>query len=279
MTLLPWLRLVRAGTLFSPAADVVAGICLAGQPWSGAAVAAVLASVCLYAAGMVLNDHADRAEDAVVRPERPLPRGEITPNAALAAGLLLLAAGVLLSPAPHWHGAIALLVVLYDYALKRYGPAAAIAMGTLRGMNLLAGAIALGAAPTQFHQVAALVYALYIAAVTVLGGYEDARNVKPKAILGVQFAAVLAAGLVLLGLPVRWPALLGGVAVLLFAARARRIGTWDRAAIRGSMTWLLLGTMVYTGLLAAGCGRYAEAAAILLAILPARILARRISLT
>jgi len=65
--LLPYLRLIRAGTLFSPAADVVAGLCLAGGVWTVDAIRAALASVAIYGAGMVLNDHADRARDAVVR--------------------------------------------------------------------------------------------------------------------------------------------------------------------------------------------------------------------
>ena len=58
---------------------------------------------------------------------------------------------------------------------------------------------------------------------------------------------------------------------------ARR--AWDRAAIRGSMLLLLLGTMLYTALLTLAADRPWEALAIVLAIVPARCLARRISLT
>ena len=50
---------MRAGTLFSPGADVTAGLCLAGIAWSTDAVRAVLASVCIYAAGMVLSQQED----------------------------------------------------------------------------------------------------------------------------------------------------------------------------------------------------------------------------
>ena len=45
------------------------------------------------------------------------------------------------------------------------------------------------------------------------------------------------------------------------------------------MMWLLLGTMVYTGLLAMACGRWLEAAAIFVMIIPARWIARTIALT
>ncbi len=68
--LLPFLRLLRAGTLFSPAADVLAGTCIAAAAqgaavWSLDVVRAVAASVLVYAAGMVLNVHG-----AVPRDER-----------------------------------------------------------------------------------------------------------------------------------------------------------------------------------------------------------------
>ena len=46
-----------------------------------------------------------------------------------------------------------------------------------------------------------------------------------------------------------------------------------------SMTLLLLGTMLYTALLALAAGRPAEAVGIVLAILPARWISRRIALT
>lgn len=279
MTLFPWLRLVRAGTLFSPAADVVAGLCLAGQPWSWHAAAAVLASTCTYAGGMVLNDHADRGEDAIQRPERPLPRGDIRPNSALTLGLALLGVAVLLSPRPAWHAMLGSLVLLYDYLLKAFPLTATLNMATLRGLNLLTGAAVFGLEPTRDHLIAALVYALYIGCVTILGRYEDEKRVKPRAVLAIQLVPPLAAFLVLLALPVRWPAIVGGIAAAAFVVRARGVGVWDRSAIRGSMTWLLLGTMGYTGLLALGTGRTVEGLAILLAILPARWIARRISLT
>jgi len=138
--LLPYLKLARVGALFSPAADVTAGMCLAGLPWSVASVRAVAASVLVYAAGMVLNDHADRHRDALVRPERPLPRGEVTPAAALTLGIGMLVAALLATPAPVYHGVLIALVVLYNYASKSNVAFGALNMGTLRGLNLASGA-------------------------------------------------------------------------------------------------------------------------------------------
>ena len=284
-SLLPVLRLLRVGTLFSPAADVVASLAMARLPWNGDALAAVLASVSLYAAGMVWNDVADRHLDATVRPERPLPRGDLTVGFAVALGTLLLAAGILLSPCRVHHGAIAALVLAYDFAGKRIGWLGALGMGTLRAMNLATG-LALGgeSVPPQARQallVAAVCYGVYIVAVTILGVFEDEPRVPGRAVAAVQAAPPLAAlcGLwTVQGQFLPAPAI-GVLPVVWFLRGNARRTHWDRAAIRRSMTRLLLGTILYTALLALAANRPIEAAAIAAAIAPARWIARRIALT
>ena len=129
--------------------------------------------------------------------------------------------------------------------------------------------------------VAAVCYGVYICAVTVLGIYEDRPNVPPRAIAAVQGAPPLAA---LCGLLVvqggLWPApAIAILPVLWFARRNTRMQQFDQATIRRSMMFLLLGTMLYTSLLALAAERWLEAAAIALAIVPARWIARRIALT
>jgi 4-hydroxybenzoate polyprenyltransferase len=195
--LLPVLRLLRAGTLFSPAADVVASAAVAALPWSPRVAGAVLASVCLYAAGMVWNDVADRRLDAVQRPERPLPRGDLSPAFAVALGTVLMALGLLVSPCRAHHGLIAALVLAYDFAGKRIAWLGALGMGLLRALNL-ATALAVGGdtvAPTAAKAllIAAACYGVYIAAVTVLGIFEDAPHVRPRAVVAVQTVPPLAA--------------------------------------------------------------------------------------
>jgi UbiA prenyltransferase family len=280
MALLSWLRLLRAGTLFSPAADGVAGLCLADAAWNADAVRIVAAGVCLYAGGMVLNDFADRREDAVRRPERPLPRGDIAPTAALLLGALLLGAGCALSPVPAWHAGMAALVLCYDFASKHNALAGALTMGLLRGCNLAAAAVAAGMV-TKEVVTAALAYGVYILAVTLLGIQEDVAAPAPgtvRALLAAPPVAVLAAlGIVQGGV---WPApALACVPVAAFTVRAARVAGWNQRSIRGAMLWLLLGTMVYTSLLCVARARWPEAAAILAAIVPARLIARAIALT
>lgn len=279
------LRLLRIGTLFSPAADVLASWCIAGLPWSGQTLAATLASVLLYAAGMVWNDIADRRLDAVQRPERPLPRGDLSLPFALGLGTLLLALGLWLSPCRLHHGLIAALVLAYDFLGKRLDWLGALGMGTLRALNL-GTALAVGgeAVPPAAHTallVAASCYGLYIVAVTILGIFEDTPNVRARAVAAVQSAPLIAALTGLLAVQGQlWPApALACVPIVWFARRNARQRTWDRAAIRRSMTFLLLGTMVYTALLALAAGQPAVALGITAVIAPARWIARRIALT
>ncbi|MEZ5965415.1 MAG: UbiA family prenyltransferase [Planctomycetota bacterium] len=278
--MIAYLRLLRVGLLLSPAADVTAGMALCGLPWTTDAVRALLASVCVYAAGMVLNDHADRALDAVQRPERPLPSGAIAPSVALTLGLGLLLGGCGLSPMPLYHGGLALLVLGYDYALKRHVATGAAAMGSLRALNLLSGGVVLGATPPQLLVYAALAYFVYIVAVTLMGVLEDEPRVKPRAVVSLGLVAPASACLALLQTPYAGLAAGSGAALLVALwLRALRRRSFDRGAIRRVMTFLLLGTMLYTALLCAGMGRFAEAATIFAAALLGRRITRSIAIT
>jgi 4-hydroxybenzoate polyprenyltransferase len=281
--LLPYLRLLRVGTLFSPGADVVAGICLLGAPLDWRAAPALPASVLLYAAGMVFNDFADRRVDAEARPERPLPRGQIAPHTALLLGLCLLVGALLLSPWWPYHAAMAALVLLYDFGAKRQLLAGALLMGSLRALNLGSG-VWVGAWRPELQTPvfgAALAYAVYIVAVTLLGVLEDDRQVRARVVVSLQAVPPLAALVALFTVQQSaWPAptlaLLPIAALLL---RNRAVRTWDQRAIRGSMTWLLLGTMLYTALLCLAAGRPWAAGGVALCVLPARWISRRIALT
>jgi 4-hydroxybenzoate polyprenyltransferase len=283
--LLPLLRLLRVGTLFSPAADVVASSAIAGLPWSSSVVAAVGASTSLYAAGMVWNDVADRKSDALLRPERTLPRGDVSLPLAIALGTALIGLGLFLSPCRAYHGLIAALVLAYDFAGKRFAWLGVLGMGTLRALNL-ATALAFGGeqvsrGSAQSVLIAAVCYGFYIVAVTILGIFEDLPQVRARAVAAVQTAPPLCA---FCGLAVvqghLWPApAIAAVPMLWFLRRSMLTANWDQAAIRRSMTFLLLGTMIYTALLALAAGRPIEAIAIGSAILPARWIARRIALT
>ncbi|GAA4591371.1 hypothetical protein GCM10023177_28620 [Streptomyces violaceoruber] len=64
-------RLVRAPAALSVPGDALAGAAAARRPLGPGLLGMTASSVCLYWAGMALNDYADRDLDVVERPERP----------------------------------------------------------------------------------------------------------------------------------------------------------------------------------------------------------------
>ncbi|MFD5701621.1 UbiA family prenyltransferase [Streptomyces lasiicapitis] len=149
MNLRAWAELLRLPALFTVPGDALAGAAATGLRPGRGTFLAIGSSLCLYEAGMALNDWADRAEDAVDRPHRPLPSGRVTPTAALTAAVALTAGGLALAaragrPALATATALAGTVWAYDLGLKRT-PAGPVAMATARGLDLLLGATATAA--------------------------------------------------------------------------------------------------------------------------------------
>ncbi|MDW6059189.1 UbiA family prenyltransferase [Streptomyces sp. FXJ1.4098] len=183
-----WAELLRLPALFTVPGDGLAGAAaVAARPDRRTALA-VGCSLCLYEAGMALNDWADRAEDAVERPHRPLPSGRVRPAAALAAACALTAAGLALAaragrPALAVALPLAATVWSYDLVLKRT-PAGPGAMAAARGLDLLLGAAATGGAVRPALPSAALL-STHTLAVTAVSRQEtrDGTALAPLAAL------------------------------------------------------------------------------------------------
>ncbi|MEU6658127.1 UbiA family prenyltransferase [Streptomyces sp. NPDC046821] len=141
-----WAELLRLPALFTVPGDALAGASAMGLRPNRGTLLAIGSSLCLYEAGMTLNDWADRAEDAVDRPHRPLPSGRISPAAALTAAAAFTAGGLALAsragrPATAVATTLAATVWAYDLGLK-HTPAGPAAMATARGLDVLLGAAA-----------------------------------------------------------------------------------------------------------------------------------------
>ncbi|MDW8344197.1 MAG: UbiA family prenyltransferase [Verrucomicrobiae bacterium] len=140
-TLRAWGQLVRLPMLPTALADPLAGWWVSGQQLPMASFALVLvASVCLYAAGMVWNDWFDYRLDCRERPERPLPQGAISRgSAALVAGLLMVTGMVAAVCAGRWSGYTAAglvgLIFLYDAWTKHWRFLGPVTMGSCRALN------------------------------------------------------------------------------------------------------------------------------------------------
>ncbi|WP_323186533.1 SCO3242 family prenyltransferase [Streptomyces sp. NBC_00878] len=170
-----WAELLRLPALFTVPGDALAGAAAAGARPNPRTLVAIASSLCLYEAGMALNDWADRAEDAVDRPHRPLPSGRIKPTAALAAAGGLTAAGLALASTAGRRplavaGALATTVWSYDLVLKRT-PAGPVAMAAARALDLLLGGVA---ANGDFRRAlpSALALGTHTLAVTTVSRHE-----------------------------------------------------------------------------------------------------------
>lgn len=195
-------QLVRLPNLPSALADICLGaLATAALPshWLSFAFL-LLASACLYCAGMVWNDFFDVAQDTRERPFRPLASGLVSCREAALFGGLLLAAGVLLAglaglaqQPPTWlSGIIALFLVpaifLYDGWLKRT-PLGPVGMGACRFLNVLLGLSASGhlgipgadlKPSTGLGLHLALVAGLYIVGLTWLARTEARASSKKQ---------------------------------------------------------------------------------------------------
>ena len=151
-----WLSLVRIPAIFTVIAQVAAAFaCSAGSFEPVARLVVVLiAAICLYWAGMILNDVWDVETDRLERPGRPLPSGAIAVSTARNAAWALLIAGVGIAglsgfvPAAGYDStwcpaivavATAISIVLYNGLLKQT-VAAPIVMGLCRALCFLLGA-------------------------------------------------------------------------------------------------------------------------------------------
>lgn len=220
---LAWLRLFRLPNIFTAFADVAMGFVITQQSLQPTAtlIALLVASGCLYTAGMVLNDVFDVEQDTRERPQRPIPSGRISLATARFVGFALLALGVISGiAAGYWPGSdialpwrsgvvaglLALSIVMYDIVLKRT-PIGPVFMGLCRFFNVLLGMSCVVDAerftvdrpatlyfPDGYLIVAAAL-AIYVLGITLFARTEAIQSNRPALIRGV---AVMALGIALL---------------------------------------------------------------------------------
>ncbi|WP_053914208.1 SCO3242 family prenyltransferase [Streptomyces sp. TP-A0875] len=203
-----WAELLRLPALFTVPGDVLAGTAAGGAPAGPRTLLAIGSSVCLYEAGMALNDWADQDEDAAERPHRPLPSGRIRPAAVLTAACALTAAGLALAaragrPALTVAAPLAATVWAYDLGLKRT-PAGAPAMALARGLDLLLGAAATGGRVRTALPSAALLGSHTLAVTAV--SREETRGGSSRAPLAALATTGLLTALLTRHRPTRLPA-------------------------------------------------------------------------
>ncbi|MES2733279.1 MAG: UbiA family prenyltransferase [Bacteroidota bacterium] len=162
MNLLPYLRLMRPANIITAMADILAGLAVSSTSFLllisqshtptftsfqeisfSNLILLLLSTIGLYGGGVVFNDVFDAKLDAVERPERPIPSGQVSKTSAAILGIWLLMAGIVaafgVSPSS---GLIALIVAILALVYDKYGKhtlLGPINMGLCRGGNLLLG--------------------------------------------------------------------------------------------------------------------------------------------
>jgi 4-hydroxybenzoate polyprenyltransferase len=270
-------QLVRLPNLPSALADVCLGAMAAGalpRRWLPFLLL-LLASACLYCAGMVWNDFFDLEQDKRERPERPIPSGRVTRRQAGWFGAALLAAGVLwavlagaalvgLGDAGAVWGelglALALVaaILLYDGWLKRTA-AGPVAMGACRFLNVLLAVSVSGSLLGPLGPHLALVVGLYIVGVTWFARTE-ARASSQAALKGAA-GVMLAAFALAIALPTHlkpgtgsplFPYLLVGLGFWVALPVCRAVASPMPGNVQAAVKRCLMGLVLLDAVLAAG---------------------------
>jgi 4-hydroxybenzoate polyprenyltransferase len=272
--------LVRLPAALTVPGDVIAGAAAAGWPTGRRSWALPAASICLYWAGMALNDYADRALDRSERPERPIPSGRVRPGQALAVAGGLTAAGLVSAAAV---GGVPLLRVAaplagvvwaYDLALKdtRFGPAA---MAAARGLDVLLGS----GGNLRASTLPAVAMAAHTAGVTTLSRGE-VHGSRPRTAALVTAGTAVTAGAVALGRrDIAAAALAMVYAATVGRAQASAIRRPDAMTVRRATGAGIRGMIPLQAALTARSGSTRTALALLAAGPVARVASRVVSPT
>ncbi len=294
--LIAYLKLMRLPNLMTAAADIFMGAALTAiylprQPgWTffysfGPSLRyLVLASMLLYAGGVVFNDVLDFKLDQVERPERPLPAGHASLLEAILLGSVLF---ILAHVAAVQHALtsaiiasfIVLLILFYNGAAKHHPVAGPLAMGACRAGNLLLGiSIVPEALPNLYPFIGFPL--LYIAAVTLVsrgevhGGNRFNLN---AALVAYVIVVLLAFNLgVYFGMQVLWICIyllffLYWVSVPLLDARA----SLKAPDVGKAVKYGVLGLIIFDASLSAGLGGW-QSGLIVLSLLPISMALARI---
>lgn len=205
-----YLHLTRPANLPTAAADILAGVTIAGifTTSNGALTPVpleiglkvfglVLSSVCLYAGGVVFNDYFDRKLDAVERPERPIPSGIVPENKAALFGAVLfllgLIAAFLVHPLCGWLAmALIVAILLYDSFSKHFVVLGPLNMGICRGLNLLLGMSLFGFLP---YWELAIIPVVYIGAITLISQGEVHGSNKRNIVIAACMYGLVVSGI------------------------------------------------------------------------------------
>ena len=175
---------MRPANIVTSIADVLAGIAISGVLVNGNLFTNYISQISLlcistiglYGGGVVFNDVFDADLDKVERPERPIPRGDISLKEATILGSILsliavIAASLVNAASAILALSIAITALVYDKWGKHNSIGGPLNMGLCRGLNLLLG-ISIVSSSVAAWWFIAIVPVIYIAAITMISRGE-----------------------------------------------------------------------------------------------------------
>jgi len=179
------LKLGRVSNLPTVWSNTLAGAVLAGTSvLNTSSISLLLAMSLAYIGGMFLNDAYDTKIDAIERPERPIPSGQISARAVFIMGYGMLFASVCLVAftASRSHGvvqyatisavALCVCIVLYNMWHKN-NPLSPFVMGLCRMLVYISAAYTLLPAPAIAVFIGAIVTLCYLIGLTYVAKHEN----------------------------------------------------------------------------------------------------------
>ena len=216
---------MRPANIVTSVADVLAGIFVSGYflveaPQILPVFFLCLSTIGLYGGGIVFNDVFDADLDRIERPERAIPRGDISLTEAVVLGIVLLMIGVFAAFAfSVWSGIIAFLIavfaIIYDKFGKHHAFWGPLNMGVCRGLILLLGISIITLSLQNFYFLG-LIPLIYIFSITMISQGEVHGSNRNKLYLGAVFY-LLVIGAVLYHSWVQGELLGSGLFIILFA--------------------------------------------------------------
>jgi UbiA prenyltransferase family protein len=261
------LKLGRVSNLPTVWSNVLTGMALAGTATADCRLLLLVVSLSLfYVGGMFLNDAFDHGFDAKVRPERPIPSGQVSAAQVhtfgfgmMAVALALLAwVGYGYEPFTQWRPvaaglALAAAIVFYNWHHKN-NPLSPLVMGLCRMLVYVTAALAVSAILPQAVVIAAVVLLCYLIGLTYAAKKEHLgrlENSWPLAFLavpliyGIYLALAQPAVVLPLVLLAAWSA------YALWLLRRRKPGDVPRAVIS-----LIAGISLLDAILLSGFGHF-----------------------
>jgi geranylgeranylglycerol-phosphate geranylgeranyltransferase len=234
-------------------------------------VALILTVTCITAAGNVINDYFDIEMDAVNRPDRPIPAGEVSRQEALVYAGALFFAGIGLSLFTNpLCIAIALLnsalLILYAAYLKRTPLIGNLTVSYLSASIFLFGGAFAGVSGFFMNIPIAVITLLAMMARELLKAAEDIAGdaaggaVTVPMIIGVQSTAVMALFFVIVAVSVSLMPIIkgwgipyimaiGAVDLVLIGGAARALGCRSPECVRSRGATRILKAGMFTALL------------------------------